>query len=99
MDGDVYALGSWKVKPGQEEGFIAAWKARTAFYNGLPNPPVSMVLTQGAQDQSLFFHVSSWKAVEDVQAAVADPRSVELAEKMTALCDDVNRLGASRVVA
>lgn len=39
MEEAVYTLGVWRVKPGQEAAFIAAWKELGAMFKNLPDPP------------------------------------------------------------
>jgi heme-degrading monooxygenase HmoA len=99
MEGDVYNLAVWKVKPGQEESFIAGWKEGGAFVFTLPSPPIPpYVLIQSLGDPMLFYSFGAWRSLEDVQAMRAHPRTGELTGKLAALCEQATP-GAFRVVA
>jgi hypothetical protein len=99
MEGDVYTLAVWKVKPGQEESFIAGWKEGGAFAFTLPSPPVPpYVLIQSLQDPTLFYSFGSWRSLEDAQAMQVHARTGEIMGKLAALCEEATS-GAFRVVA
>jgi len=98
MESDIYTLGVWKVKPGQEESFIAAWKAMGAFFYSLPNPPGPGTLIQSLQEPTQFYSFGPWRSLEDIQAMRAHPQTPEVIGKLAALCE-VATPGAFRVVA
>ncbi len=98
MQSDIYTLGVWKVKPGQEQAFIAAWKALADFFYGLPNPPGPGTLVQSLDDPTLFYSFGPWRSLEDIQTMRADPRTPEQIGRLAALCDEATP-GAFRVVA
>lgn len=98
MESDVYTLGVWKVKSGQEATFIAAWKALGAFFYSLPKPPGPGTLVQSLEDPTQFYSFGPWRSLEDIQAMRAHPGAAEEIGKLAALCD-VAKPGAFRVVA
>lgn len=98
MQGDVYTLGVWKAKPGQEASFIAAWKELGAFFLGLPNPPGPGTLVQSLDDPTLFYSFGPWNRLEDIQAMRADPRTRDAIGKLASLCEQATP-GSFRLVA
>jgi hypothetical protein len=98
MESDVYTLGVWKVKRGQEQAFIAAWKALGDYFFSLPKPPGPGTLVQSLEDPTQFYSFGPWRNVEDIQAMRADPRTPEKIGKLVALCEEA-KPGAFRVVA
>ncbi len=99
MEGDIYTLGVWKVKPGQQAEFIAAWKELGEYFKSLPNPPGGTgILVQSLDDPALFYSFGPWRSLEDIQAMRSDPRTPERIGKLAALCEEA-KPGAFRVVA
>ena len=98
MDSDIYTLGVWKVKPGQEQAFIATWKRLGAFFYSLPGPPGPGTLIQSLEDPTQFYSFGPWRSLEDIQAMRADPRTPDQIGKLMALCDEA-KPDAFRVVA
>ena len=39
MSEEVYTLGAWRAKPGEESEFVAAWQALGRHFGALPHPP------------------------------------------------------------
>ena len=97
MESDVYTLGVWRVKPGQEAAFTATWKELGAFFMSLPQPPGPGTLVQSVQDPQLFYSFGPWKSLSDIQAMRADQRTPAMIGKLTALCSEA-KPGAFRVV-
>ena len=87
MQGDVYTLGVWKVKPGQEEGFIAVWKELGDFFRSLPNPPGPGTLVQSLDDPTLFYSFGPWNSLADIQAMRAHPQTPAMIGKLASLCE------------
>ena len=89
MGDEVYTLGMWRVKPGNEESFVAAWKEMGAFFKGLPNPPgAEGILVRSVQDETLFYSFGPWRSAEDIQAMRAHPDTAAKMGKLIALCDE-----------
>ena len=98
MDGDVYTLGVWTVKPGKESDFIEAWRSLGSYFYSLPQPPGPGTLVQSVQDSTLFYSFGPWGSIADIQAMRADPRTASEIGKLVALCDEAVP-GTYRVVA
>ncbi len=98
MEEEVYTLGTWRVKPGQEAEFIAGWKALGEIFSELPNPPGTGTLLQSVSDPQLFYSFGPWKRREDVEAMRSDPRAQAGIQRLMDLCTEATP-GTFRVVA
>ena len=98
MQGDVYTLGVWKVKPGQEESFIAVWRELGNFFLSLPKPPGPGTLVQSLEDATLFYSFGPWNSLEDIQAMRAHPQAPAMIGKLASLCEQATP-GSFRLVA
>ncbi len=97
--GGVYTLGSWLVKPGQEQAFIQAWKELGAEFARLAHPPSGAGrLVQSMEDPLQFCSFGPWRSVEDVQEMRGNPGAVEAIGRLLALCT-VGKPGMFRLVA
>ncbi len=86
MESEFYTLAMWKVQPGREEEFRAAWSALGDAFARLPNPPKWGTLLQSLADPTLFYSFGPWDSQEDVAAMRRDPTAQEAIEKIRALC-------------
>jgi hypothetical protein len=98
MESDIFTLGAWKAKPGQEQAFVAAWKGLGDFFYSLPNPPGPGTLVQSLEDPTQFYSFGPWRSLEGIQAMRSDPRTPERIGKLAALCEEA-KPGTFRVVA
>jgi hypothetical protein len=98
MKEGVYTLGVWKVKPGQEAEFIAAWKALGQVFSELPHPPGTGTLIQSVSEPALFYSFGPWKRLEDIQEMRGDPRAQAAIQRLMELCSAATP-GTFRVVA
>lgn len=96
--GRYYTLGIWRVKEGQESGFIAAWKALGEVFYQLPCPPGPGTLLQSESDPHMFYSFGPWDRLEDIDAMRDDPRAQGAIALLIELCDEASA-GAFRVVA
>jgi hypothetical protein len=94
----VYTLGVWKVKPGQEEEFVAAWKELGGVFAALERPPGPGTLVQSLSDPALFYSFGPWRQLQDVQAMRSDPRAQAAIQRLISLCTEAMP-GTFRVVA
>lgn len=99
MQDVVYTLGTWRVEPGREAEFIAAWKELGEIFTRLPQPPGHTgTLIQSLTDPTLFYSFGQWNRVEDIQAMRNDPRAQEGIRKLIELCTEATP-GSFRLVA
>lgn len=98
MAGEIYTLGAWRVKPGQEEAFISAWKELGDYFLSLPTPPGPGQLIQSLDDPHQFYSFGPWPSLEAVQAMRGDPRTPRMIGNLSALCDEA-KPGGYRLVA
>lgn len=99
MPEGVYTLGVWRVKPGREAEFIAAWRELGRMFAQLPQSPSGKgTLVQSLTDSTLFYSFGPWKRLEDVEVMRANPRAPEGIRDLVALCTEATP-GSFRVVA
>ncbi len=95
----VYTLGMWKVKPGKEAEFIAAWTALSGVFSKLAMPPGGKgTLVQSLSDPLLFYSFGEWPSMDAVQAMRKDASAQEGIRKVGELCSEATP-GSYRVVA
>ncbi|MGA9715844.1 MAG: antibiotic biosynthesis monooxygenase family protein [Aeromicrobium sp.] len=68
----VYTLGIWRVKPGHEEDFVAAWK-QLADGTRADLPQATATLLRDREDPSLFVSSGPWESVEQVNEWRSSP--------------------------
>ena len=99
MAEEIYTLGRWRTKPGQEETFIAAWKELGEYFLGLPKPPQKQgTLIQSLDDSQVFYSFGPWPTLEAVQEMRTNPATPERIGRLVALCEEANP-GSFRLVA
>ncbi len=95
----IYTVGAWRVKPGKEAEFIAAWKALSPLFRKLPNPPDGKgTLVQSIDDPLLFYSFGAWPSMESIQAMRQDANAQAGLKKVAELCTEATP-GSYRVVA
>ena len=70
--GGVYATGSWKPQAGQEEAFLAEWRAFMAWACSLPGAGRA-VLARDLRDPERFVSFAVWDDLESVRAWKGSP--------------------------
>ena len=99
MEEAIYTLGVWRVKPGNEVEFIAAWKALAKIFAQLPDPPAGKgTLIQSLADPLLFYSFGPWNSLADVEAMRNNRHALEGINKIRDLCTEATP-GGFRVVA
>ena len=88
MQESFYTHAMWRVKPGNEEQFIAAWKAMGDAFSALPGEPGQGTLIQSLTDPTLFYSFGPWNSLEDIQAMRNDPAAQEAMRKARELCEE-----------
>lgn len=98
MDGDVYTLGVWRVRPGHESEFIVAWVELGEVFRALPAPPGTGTLLRSESDPGLFYSFGPWGRLADIQAMRQDPQAQEAIRRLVELCVEAQP-GTFRAVA
>jgi len=63
----VYTVGFWRVKPGEEDAFIVAWR-EMASKTASDVPGASAVLLQDRDTPGLFVSSGPWESLEQVES-------------------------------
>jgi heme-degrading monooxygenase HmoA len=96
---NVYTLARWRVKPGKEEEFVAAWKALGAAFARLPTPPADRgTLVRSTDEPELFYSFGPWRTLDDVRAMRESASAREGFERLRDLCTEATP-GTFQVVA
>jgi hypothetical protein len=98
MEQQVYTLGVWHVREGQQKDFIVAWKELGEIFASLPHPPGKGTLIQSDSDPALFYSFGPWNSSEDIEAMRNDHRAQEGIRKLIDLCVEATP-GSFHVVA
>jgi hypothetical protein len=98
MHDAVYTLGAWRVQPGKEEEFVAAWKALGEVFSKLPHPPGTGTLIQSVSDPRLFYSFGPWTRMQDIEEMRGNPRAQTEIQRLISLCTEATP-GTFRVVA
>jgi len=88
MSALVFTHAVWRVRPGNEESFVAAWSQLGQRFSMLPQQPYWGTLIRSLVDPSLFVSFGPWPSAEAVQAMREDAVSQEALERLRALCDE-----------
>jgi heme-degrading monooxygenase HmoA len=96
MEASFYTHAMWRVKPGNEEQFIAAWKAMGDAFLAIPGSQQG-TLIQSLTDPTLFYSFGPWNSLEDIQAMRSDPAAQEAMRRARELCEEAMP-GSYRVV-
>jgi hypothetical protein len=97
--GTLYTLGMWRVKPGQQADFIAAWQALSDIFRQLPQPPTGKgTLVQSVSDPALFYSFGPWLSLADIEAMRQDAQARAGLEALRHYCTEA-LAGAYRTVA
>jgi heme-degrading monooxygenase HmoA len=62
----VYTLGTWQVKPGEEQQFVDAWREMATRTAG-DFPGATAVLLRDRDDPTLFISVGPWESTEQIE--------------------------------
>jgi quinol monooxygenase YgiN len=88
MEQAAYTLALWRVTPGQEQAFRAAWVELEHAMLSLQRPPLFGVLLQDRSDPTLFYSFGPWNSIDDVDAMRRDPCAQDAFLRVTALCEE-----------
>jgi len=76
----------WKVRPGSEDAFVAAWDDLAERFSALPQPPLWGTLIRSLGETQLFVSFGSWPNRAALQAMREDEESRAGLERLRALC-------------
>lgn len=93
-----YTHAEWRVAPGREEDFIAAWRALADCFSALDHPPLWGTLLRSETDPSLFYSFGPWASAEDVARMRSDASARAALDRLIALCERATP-GPCRLVA
>jgi heme-degrading monooxygenase HmoA len=88
MEETFYTHALWRVKPGREEEFIAAWKAMGDVFLSLHGTTTQGTLIQSLTDPTLFYSFGPWNSLEEIQAMRNDPAAQAAMSKIRELCTE-----------
>ena len=88
MEHKAYMVALWRVIPGQEEAFRAAWLELAGVFVGHEHPALFGVLLQHQTDRSLFYSFGPWNSMADVEAMRRCPEAQDAFLRVTSLCDE-----------
>jgi heme-degrading monooxygenase HmoA len=93
-----YTHALWRVKPGNEQAFIDAWRAMGDAFLAIPGPKSHGTLIQSLTDPTLFYSFGPWESLDQIHAMRANPAAQEAMARARELCEEVET-GAFRVAA
>lgn len=88
MDEPVYTHALWRVLPGEEEAFVAAWTELADAFAALPARPHWGTLIRSTNDPSVFYSFGAWQSTEHVQAMRGDARAQEAIARVLTHCTE-----------
>ncbi len=83
-----YTHALWRVKPGQQAAFKAAWKELADIFAHLPNPPIRGTLLQSLTQEELFYSFGPWHRLADIEAMRADGEVLKAFAKLKTCCTE-----------
>lgn len=103
MAEEIYTVGAWRVKDGQQSEFVEAWQALGRYFPSLPRPPGQGTLLQSVDDPQQFYsfgpwRTGPWRTLEEVQEMRSQEETPKEIAKLMDLCEE-GRPGTFRVVA
>jgi quinol monooxygenase YgiN len=91
MEGsEIYTHAEWRVRPGEEAAFIAAWESLAAIFSQLPHPPQWGTLLRSTVDPSLFYSFGPWRSAADVATMRANPAVQAAFASLQSLCESMH---------
>lgn len=86
MEEQVYTHALWRVRPGEEEAFAAAWTDLAGAFSALPAQPLWGTLVRSTTEPSLFYSFGPWRSASDVQAMRSDPDARKAMDRVRSHC-------------
>ncbi len=72
---EIYTLGVWRVKDGEQSEFIAAWQALGHYFHSLPRPPGRGTLVQSVDEPQQFYSFGPWRTLDDIREMRSRPET------------------------
>lgn len=89
MPETIYTHGVWRVKPGHESDFIAAWKDLGAIFRQSPSPPDGKgTLIQSLSEPNLFYSFGPWPSLEAVETMRQNAQAQVGINRLRKLCTE-----------
>ena len=88
---ETYTNGTWKVKPGEEDAFVAEWTAFVTWASGRPGSG-TFRLVRDTDDPSHYMSFASWESYEAQASWKATPEFKEGIGRVRSHCDDFRPL-------
>lgn len=82
-----YTLAEWRVRPGQEAAFVAAWEGLARVFAALPAAPLWGTLLRSETEPQLFYSFGPWQRPEHIAAMRADPAAQAAMAAIRDLCE------------
>jgi len=82
-----YTHAEWRVKPGRESEFVAAWRALADAFAALDRPPLWGTLLQSESEPRVFYSFGPWRSAADVAAMRSDPEAQAAIGRVVDLCE------------
>jgi heme-degrading monooxygenase HmoA len=98
MEEKYYTHAMWRVQPGREEEFIAAWQELSDAFSSLEKKPQWGSLLQSLTEPTLFVSFGPWQSLPAIEAMRANPEAQAALAKARSLCQDATP-GAYRLAA
>lgn len=89
MSEQAFTLAVYRVKPGREDEFVAAWDGLAETFSSLPNPPLWGTLIRHLTERTLFYSFGPWRGREDVRAMRESPAAAAAFRRLHELCDEL----------
>jgi len=86
---EVYTSGTWMVKAGEEDAFVAAWTAFVTWASELPGSG-TFRLVRDTGDPSHYMSFAPWESIEAQQAWRDLPEFPERIGRVRAHCDEAH---------
>lgn len=88
-EGPLYTLATWKVKPGREAEFIAAWQAFAEWTSSSQSGAGEGILLQEEASPNQFVSLGPWGSAESVAHWRAQPEFEQFLARARELCEEL----------
>ena len=89
MTAPTYTHARWRVRPGSEAAFIAAWEHLAEQFSTLAAPPRWGSLLRSTDDPLLFYSFGPWDRRADIDAMRSEPTVQQAFAALRSFCEEV----------